>query len=63
MRSNHRLPPAIRILDAQEVSEDFHALSATAKTYDYRIYRGEISLALRPAHRLPTCRIRSTSRQ
>ncbi|MCB1021243.1 MAG: tRNA pseudouridine(38-40) synthase TruA [Bryobacterales bacterium] len=40
---NHRLPPAIRILDASEAPEDFHArYSATAKTYEYRIYRGEI---------------------
>jgi len=40
---NHRLPPAIRILDVGEVPESFHArYSAVAKTYEYRIWRGEI---------------------
>jgi len=40
---NHRLPPAIRILDVAEVPESFHArYSAVAKTYEYRIWRGEI---------------------
>lgn len=40
---NHRLPPAIRVLNAEEVPADFHArYSATAKTYEYRIWRGEI---------------------
>jgi tRNA pseudouridine38-40 synthase len=40
---NHRLHPAIRILAVDEVPEDFHARhSATAKTYEYRIWRGEI---------------------
>lgn len=40
---NDVLPPSIRILSAEEVAEDFHARrSARAKTYRYRIYRGEI---------------------
>lgn len=40
---NHVLPRAIRVLNAEEVSADFHARkSAHAKTYRYRIYRGEI---------------------
>jgi tRNA pseudouridine38-40 synthase len=40
---NHRLPPAIRVLDIAEVPPGFHARHwATAKTYEYRIWRGEI---------------------
>ena len=40
---NHNLPPAIRVLEVAEVAPDFHARrSAQAKTYRYRIYRGEI---------------------
>jgi tRNA pseudouridine38-40 synthase len=40
---NDLLPRAIRVLDAEEVSADFHARkSAKAKTYRYRIYREEI---------------------
>ena len=40
---NHRLPPAIRVLELSEAPEEFHArYSATAKTYEYRIWRGEI---------------------
>lgn len=40
---NHVLPRAIRVLQAEEVSPDFHARkSAVAKTYRYRIYRREI---------------------
>lgn len=40
---NHKLPRAIRVLNAEEVPPDFHARkSARAKTYEYRIYRGEI---------------------
>ena len=40
---NHTLPPAIRVLQAEEVAEDFHArYSAVAKTYEYRIFRGEV---------------------
>ena len=40
---NHNLPPAIRILEAEEVDEEFHArYSTVTKTYEYRIYRGEV---------------------
>lgn len=40
---NDLLPPSIRILAVEEVAADFHARrSARAKTYRYRIYRGEI---------------------
>src|SRR5215470_1820665 len=40
---NDVLPPSIRILDVEEVAADFHARRcARAKTYRYRIYRGEI---------------------
>ncbi len=40
---NDVLPPSIRVLDASEVAADFHArISARAKTYRYRIYRGTI---------------------
>jgi len=40
---NHVLPPAIRVLSVEEMTPAFHARqSACAKTYHYRIYRGEI---------------------
>jgi tRNA pseudouridine38-40 synthase len=40
---NRTLPPAIRILAAEHVPPEFHARhSVTAKTYEYRIFRGEI---------------------
>jgi len=40
---NDVLPAAIRILAVEEVEDGFHARhSAIAKTYRYRIYRGEI---------------------
>jgi tRNA pseudouridine38-40 synthase len=40
---NRLLPPAIRLLEAVEVSPDFHPRRhAVAKTYEYRIFRGEI---------------------
>jgi tRNA pseudouridine38-40 synthase len=40
---NDLLPDSIRILHVEEVAADFHARkSARAKTYRYRIYRGEI---------------------
>jgi tRNA pseudouridine38-40 synthase len=39
---NNILPPSIRILEVTEMSADFHARkSARAKTYRYRIYRGD----------------------
>jgi tRNA pseudouridine38-40 synthase len=40
---NARLPPAIRALDAEEVSADFHArFAARAKTYRYRLWNGDV---------------------
>lgn len=40
---NDTLPAAIRVLDVEEVAPEFHARhSARAKTYAYRIFRGEI---------------------
>ena len=40
---NHALPPAIRVLSVEEAPPEFHARkSARAKTYRYRIYRGEV---------------------
>lgn len=40
---NDILPGSIRVLDVEEVAQDFHARkSATAKTYRYHIYREEI---------------------
>jgi tRNA pseudouridine38-40 synthase len=40
---NDILPVSIRVLEADEVPEDFHARkSAKAKTYRYRMYRGAI---------------------
>jgi tRNA pseudouridine38-40 synthase len=40
---NSVLPESIRILSVEDVAEDFHARhSAKAKTYQYRIYRGDI---------------------
>jgi tRNA pseudouridine38-40 synthase len=40
---NRLLPASIRINHVEDVSEDFHPrFSATRKTYEYRIFRGEI---------------------
>jgi tRNA pseudouridine38-40 synthase len=40
---NDLLPVAIRVINAEEVPAEFHARkSAQAKTYRYRIFRGEI---------------------
>jgi tRNA pseudouridine38-40 synthase len=40
---NALLPPAIRIVAAEEVGPDFHARwQAQAKTYRYRIWRGQV---------------------
>ncbi|HVO63059.1 MAG TPA: tRNA pseudouridine(38-40) synthase TruA [Terriglobales bacterium] len=40
---NDILPASIRVLEATEVAADFHARkSARAKTYRYRIFRGDI---------------------
>jgi tRNA pseudouridine38-40 synthase len=40
---NHVLPPAIRVLSAEETQPEFHPrFDAKAKTYEYRIRRGEV---------------------
>lgn len=40
---NALLPPAIRVVAAEEVGPDFHARwQALAKTYQYRIFRGRV---------------------
>jgi tRNA pseudouridine38-40 synthase len=40
---NRLLPPAIRVLAAEEAAPDFHPrFQAKAKTYEYRILRGEV---------------------
>jgi tRNA pseudouridine38-40 synthase len=42
---NRLLPGAIRVIEAAEVHSDFHPrFEARAKTYEYRIFRGEICL-------------------
>ncbi|HKW97294.1 MAG TPA: tRNA pseudouridine(38-40) synthase TruA [Bryobacteraceae bacterium] len=53
---NRQLPPAIRILAAQEVHADFHPRHhALSKAYEYRIFRGEICppLEWRYVHHYP----------
>jgi tRNA pseudouridine38-40 synthase len=40
---NDVLPPAIRVLECSEAAPEFHARkSAVAKTYRYRIFRGDV---------------------
>lgn len=40
---NRLLPAAVRVLSVEEVAADFHPrFQAKAKTYEYRIYRGEV---------------------
>jgi tRNA pseudouridine38-40 synthase len=40
---NRLLPPAVRVLSAEEMPADFHPrFDARAKTYEYRMMRGEI---------------------
>ena len=40
---NHALPAAIRVIRVEEAAPEFHARrSARAKTYRYRIFRGEV---------------------
>ena len=40
---NRLLPPAIRVLEVQEAAPDFHPrFQAIAKTYEYRMFRGEV---------------------
>jgi tRNA pseudouridine38-40 synthase len=42
---NRTLPAAVRVIEAQWASSEFHARhSAVAKTYDYRIFRGNLCL-------------------
>jgi tRNA pseudouridine38-40 synthase len=42
---NARLPPAVRVRDAAEVPDGFHArFSARSKTYRYRIWNAEVLL-------------------
>jgi len=42
---NRRLPESIRVLAAEIAAPEFHARhAARAKTYEYRIFRGEIGL-------------------
>ena len=40
---NHRLPASIRVLSVEQAPAGFHARhSAVSKTYEYRIWRGEL---------------------
>jgi tRNA pseudouridine38-40 synthase len=40
---NRLLPPAIRVLTVEEVDAEFHPrFQAKAKTYEYRLFRGEV---------------------
>ena len=40
---NRLLPPTVRITDVQEAAPEFHPrFDALAKTYEYRIFRGEV---------------------
>ena len=40
---NRLLPPSVRVLSVEEVEESFHPrFDAVAKTYEYRIFRGEV---------------------
>ena len=40
---NRLLPPTVRVLSAEETAPDFHPrFQAKAKTYEYRIFRGEV---------------------
>ena len=44
---NRLLPPAIRLLAAEEAATDFHPRHhAVSKTYEYRIFRGETCLPI-----------------
>jgi tRNA pseudouridine38-40 synthase len=40
---NRLLPPSIRVIEIEEAALDFHPrYHATSKTYEYRIFRGEV---------------------
>src|SRR5258708_9188573 len=50
------LPPSIRVLETAEATPDFHPrYHAVSKTYEYRLYRGEVCppLEWRYAHHYP----------
>ena len=48
---NDKLPNSIRVLTLEEAAVDFHARhAAKAKTYEYRIFRGEICSPFRANH-------------
>jgi tRNA pseudouridine38-40 synthase len=41
--ANRLLPPSVRIVEIEEAALDFHPrYHATSKTYEYRIFRGEV---------------------
>jgi tRNA pseudouridine38-40 synthase len=53
---NRLLPPSIRVLEAAEVAEHFHPrYDAISKTYEYRIFLGEVCppVEWRYVHRYP----------
>lgn len=63
---NSLLPEAIRILQADETADDFHArFSALAKTYRYTIFTGPVMNPLRRlyAHHLPAKLCHKTMRK
>ena len=54
--ANRLLPPSIRALETAEAAPDFHPrYHAVSKTYEYRLYRGEVCppLEWRYAHHYP----------
>jgi tRNA pseudouridine38-40 synthase len=54
--ANRLLPPSIRVLETAEAAADFHPrYHAVSKTYEYRIYRGEVCppIEWRYAHHYP----------
>ena len=61
---NARLPPTVRVLDADEVPPTFHArFDARAKTYRYRIWNADVLSPFERALRVARARPRSTSRR
>jgi tRNA pseudouridine38-40 synthase len=53
---NRLLPPSVRVLSVEETRPDFHPrFDAVAKTYEYRIHRGEVlsPFEWRYAHHFP----------
>jgi tRNA pseudouridine38-40 synthase len=53
---NRQLPPSIRVLTVEEAAADFHPRHhAVSKTYEYRIFRGEVCppLEWRYVHHYP----------